>query len=128
LAGAAKAAEVFLARRMLFRRAGGTVITTQFGRLHYPRYWHYDYLGGLLAMVEVGAITDDRCSAALDLLESQRLPDGGWAAVSAFYATSPGSRKSVDSVEWGDQGADRMNEWLTVDALAVLRAADRLKS
>jgi hypothetical protein len=128
LAGAAKAAEVFLARRMLFRRADGTRITTQFGCLHYPRYWHYDYLGGLQAMVEAGAIADDRCSAVLDLLESQRLRDGGWATVSTFYATSPGSRKSLDSVEWGDQGTSRLNEWLTVDALAVLQAAGRLRS
>jgi hypothetical protein len=128
LAGAAKAAEVFLARRMLFRRADGTRITTQFGCLHYPRYWHYDYLGGLQAMVEAGAIADDRCSAALDLLEAQRLRDGGWATVSTFYATSPGSRKSLDSVEWGDQGTSRLNEWLTVDALAVLQAAGRLRS
>ena len=128
LAGAAKATEVFLARRMLFRRADGTRITAQFGRLHYPRYWHYDYLGGLQAMVEAGAITDDRCSAALDLLESQRLPHGGWAALSTFYTTSPGSRRSPDSVEWGDQGPGRLNEWVTVDALAVLQAAGRLRS
>jgi hypothetical protein len=43
-------------------------------------------------------------------------------------ATSPGSRKSLDSVEWGDQGTGRLNEWLTVDALAVLQVAGRLRS
>ena len=85
MAGAAKAAEVFLARRMLFRRADGTRITAQFGCLHYPRYWHYDYLGGLEAMVEAGAIADDRC----------RLRSTSWSRSVFVTAGGPPSQRST---------------------------------
>jgi hypothetical protein len=66
---AERAAEVFL-RRKLFRRASdGRVINADFVALHYPLYWHYDFLGGLKAMKQVGRISDPRCIEAIDLLE-----------------------------------------------------------
>jgi hypothetical protein len=34
---------------------------------------------------------------------------------------------NADSVDWGGTGKKRTNEWVTVDALTVLRAAGRLK-
>jgi hypothetical protein len=33
---------------------------------------------------------------------------------------------NVDYVKWGVTSKRRLNEWVTVDALAVLRAAGRL--
>jgi len=39
-----------------------------------PRYWHYDMLGGLVAMAEMELIEDLRCADALDLLERKELP------------------------------------------------------
>ena len=35
---------------------------------------------------------------------------------------------NADYVDWGGTASRRMNEWVTVDALAVLRAAGRLES
>ena len=65
-AAARRAAEVFLERRLFKRRSTGGVIRLEFTQLHYPLYWHYDILGGLKAMTEVGAIHDRRCADALD--------------------------------------------------------------
>src|SRR2546422_5280606 len=125
---AKRASEVFL-RRALFRRVSdGRVIHPDFVALHYPLYWHYDFLGGLKAMTQLGRASDPRCAAALDLLESKRLPDGGWPAEKRYYKRSARTlQANADYVDWGGTSAKRMNDWVTVDALAVLRAAGRIR-
>ena len=128
---ALRASEVFLSRRLFKRRSDGRVIHPNFRMLHYPLYWHYDVLGGLKAMAEMGLVKDMRCGDALDLLERKELPSGGWPAEGRFYtlaATSdPDSvHGSHERVDWGGSGKSRMNEWVTVDALFVLRAAGRI--
>jgi len=125
---AKRASEVFLRRSLFKRVSDGEVIHPDFVALHYPLYWHYDVLGGLKAMAAIGRIRDKRCADALDLLEEKRLPDGGWPAERRYYTVSPKAMKTnADYVNWGGTGSRRMNEWITVDALAVLRAAGRLR-
>jgi hypothetical protein len=119
------AAEVFLVRRLAYRASTGTLIRAEFTKLHYPLYWHYDILGGLKAMMELGLLDDPRCHDALDLLESMRLP-GGWPAGARFYRAATGIAPLHDWVDWGGTSTRRANPWVTVDALAVLRAAGRL--
>lgn len=125
-----RAAEVFLTRRLYRRRSDGRTIAPDFVAFHYPHYWHYDVLGGLVAMAELGKIRDRRCVEALDLLESKRIEDGGWPAEKRYYAVSGRSamRANADSVSWGGASRSRMNEWVTVEALAVLAAAGRLRA
>ncbi|MDQ7904099.1 hypothetical protein RB614_06125 [Phytohabitans sp. ZYX-F-186] len=119
------AAEVFLVRRLAYRVSSGALIRAEFAKLHYPLYWHYDILGGLKAMAELGLLGDPRCADALDLLESTRLADG-WPAQARFYRTSGDIAPHNDCVDWGGTSARRANPWVTADALAVLRAAGRL--
>ena len=77
-------------------------------------------------MAEAGFIGDACCKDALDLLESKRLPDGGFPAEQAYYhATARRSRNGRSLVDWGGVSVRHMNEWITVDALAVLKAAGR---
>jgi hypothetical protein len=122
---ALRAAEVFLERRLFRRRSGGNIIKQEFTKLHYPLYWHYDILGGLKAMAEAGLIGDPRCADALDLLESKRLADGGWPAEAKYYHVSDAVELGAEMVDWGETSSRVMNEWVTVDALSVLRAAGR---
>jgi hypothetical protein len=124
-----RAADVFLKRRLYKRIRDVQVMAPDFVALHYPHYWHYDVLAGLTAMVEIGKIRDPRCADALDLLESKRLPDGGWPADRRYYTVSRGAamRSNADSVSWGPTGRTRMNEWVTAEALTVLGAAGRLR-
>jgi hypothetical protein len=124
---AERAAEAFLSRKLFRRRRDGRVMNAQFLRLHYPCYWRYDILCGLRTMAEAGFIQDPRCAEALDLLESKRLPDGGWPAEERFYRTSNPAGSGMDVVDWGGVHKKRMNEWVTVHALAVLKAAGRLR-
>ncbi len=124
-----RAAEVFLRRRLFKRVSDGRVMNRDFVALHYPLYWHYDYLGGLKAMTQVGLVRDPRCADALDLLEERQLAGGGWPAEKRYYKVSPKAMVSnADFMDWGGTGPKRMNEWVTVDALAVLRSAGRLRS
>ena len=119
-----EASEVFLRRKLFKRVSDGRIIHADFVALHYPLYWHYDFLHGLKAMVQVGRINDPRCADALELLERKRLPDGGWPAEKRYYKVSPKAMvANADYVDWGGASAKRMNEWVTVDALGVLRAA-----
>jgi hypothetical protein len=121
------AAEVFLARDLFRRRLDGSPMNPSFLKLHRPLYWHYDILGGLVAMAELNLLVDPRCDAALDLLESKRLGDGGWPAEAKFYSTSEKAPSNTSAVDWGGTGSKRMNPWVTVQALSVLVKAGRLK-
>lgn len=120
------AAEVFLKRRLYRRQTDGQVIDDDFVRLHYPPYWHYDILFGLKVLAEAGFIGDPRCQDALDLLESKRLPDGGWPAEKKYYRVTDKRVPGRSLVDWGGTGRRRMNPWVTVDVLYVLRVAGRL--
>lgn len=123
---ALRAAEVFLSRRLFKRRSDGRVIHPEFIQLHYPLYWHYDVLAGLKAMADLGLINDPRCSDALDLLERKELPGGGWPAERRYYRVASQVELHADYVDWGGTSRIRMNEWVTTDALYVLREAGRL--
>lgn len=129
---ALRAADVFLKRRLFRRQHGGAVMDHRFTRLHYPAYWHYDLLAGLTAMADAGLINDPRCREALGWLEAKRLPDGGFPAEEAFYRhppkTWPSGRRATGGslVSWGGVHKRRLNEFVTVQALAILRAAHRL--
>lgn len=132
-AAAERAADVFLRRRMFRRLSDGEIMNPQFLQPAYPPYWHYDVLFALKVMAEGGWIGDPRCQEALDWLESQRLPEGGFAAGAKYYTwlknpVAGEKRASTRSlVDWssGTTGGG-MNPWVTVDALAVLKAAGRL--
>lgn len=123
---AKRAAELFLCRNLFKRRRDGKVMDPDFVLLHYPCYWHYDVLMGLKVMAEAGFIRDPRCEDALDLLESKQLPSGGWAADDRFYRSANTWVSNADLVSWGPVGKTKMNEWITADALTVLKAAGRV--
>jgi len=123
---AARAAEVFLCRQLYKRRRDGQVMDPHFVRLHYPLYWHYDILFALKVMAEAGFIGDPRCAAALDLLESRRLPDGGFPAEESFARPSRPQLSGYSPVSWGGTSKKTLNPFVTADALYVLRQAGRL--
>jgi hypothetical protein len=120
------AAEVFLKRRLFRSLHDGSLMNQEFIQLHYPPYWHYDILAALKIMAEAALIHDPRCQEALDLLESKRLPDGGFAAEGKFYRTAASAKTGRSTVNWGVTKEGKMNEFVTAEALTVLRAAGRL--
>lgn len=121
-----RAAGVFLDRELFKRRSTGAVIHREFVQLHYPLYWHYDVLGGLKVIAEAGMIRDRRCRAALDLLETKRLPDGGFPAEARYYKRSKQIELGGEMVDWGGTSRRVSNPWVTADALTVLTAGGRV--
>ena len=124
-AAAVKASEIFLKRELFISQRTGKVIHPEFTYLHYPLYWHYDILAGLKVMAEAGFIDDKRCGRALDLLESKMLNDG-WPAEKSFYKVSDEIILGADYVDWGGTGKRKSNEWVTADALYVLKKSGRI--
>lgn len=120
-----RASNVFLKRRLFRRQSDGSVIHPDFVRLHDPCYRHYDVLVALKVLAEAGLIRDWRCDEALDLLESRRLPDGGFPAEARYYSAGAGTKTGSSRADWGGVSRRRMNEFVTADALYVLKAAGR---
>ncbi len=117
-----RAAEIFLKRNLFQRQRDGQVISPDFVKLHYPCYWHYDILFGLKVMAEAGFSGDTRCREALDLLVSKRLPDGGFPAEAKYYRVTPTQMTGRSLVNWGGTSQKRLNEFVTADALYVLKS------
>ncbi len=122
---AERAADVFLSRRLFKRIQDGAVMDRHFVLLCYPPYWHYNILFGLKVMAEAGFISDPRCIEALDLLESKRLPDGGFPADESYSRPTNPSLSGYTPVRWGGKSTKKMNPFVTADALYVLRMAGR---
>lgn len=126
-----RAAGLLLKRRLFKRLSDGTVMDPSFTRLRYPAYWHYDVLAGLKALAAAGFVGDQRCADALELLQAKQLAGGGWPAQGKYYRYyPPGTRVGAgppSRVDWGPTGKTKMNEWVTADALYVLREAGRLE-
>lgn len=121
-----RAADIFLKRQMFRRQRDGELIAPSFVQLHYPCYWHYDILAGLKVMAEAGFISDPRCQPALDLLESKRLPGGGFPAEAKYYRRTATMVSGRSLVLWGSISKIKPNAFVSVDALTVLVAAGRL--
>jgi hypothetical protein len=107
------------------------VMDPNFTRLRYPPYWHYDVLAGLKALAAAGFVREPRCDDALELIESKQLAGGGWPAQGKYYRYYPPGEKPgagpPSRVDWGPTGKEKLNEWVTADALYVLREAGRLE-
>lgn len=126
LAAAGRAAEFLLARRLLWRRRDGSLVKLSWvGRIdaiHYPLQF-YDVLIALQVMAEIGKINDPRCAAALELLASKRLPDGGFPLEVKNCRTSDKVVSRGSFADWGPAGRTRSNPYVTIEALAVLARA-----
>lgn len=117
-----RASEVFLTRNLYKGAHNGKVIREEFVKLHYPLYWHYDILGALKVFADIGITKDPRLNDALELLREKELPSGGWAAESKYYTkVSKQVSLGADYVDWGGTSKKKMNEWVTADALYVLK-------
>ncbi len=125
-AAARRAAEVLLERRLYKRRRDGAIIDPNFTRIVFPYYAHYSFFFALQVLAEAGFVGDERCQDALDLLESKRLPGGGFPLENRIYTVSQEKVTRGSNVDWGPAGKTRLNEFVTADALFILNRAGRL--
>jgi hypothetical protein len=120
---AERTAELFLEHRLFRALATGEPIKPDWLLPHYPAYWHYDAPRALTILARMGLVRDPRAGDALDLLAGGRREDGTWTAVRPWWRPPGSSGSNVEVVDWGRRGP---SEFVTLDALRVLRAAGRL--
>lgn len=126
LAAADRAAELLLARRLLWRRGTGELLRPGWGapvdRIGYPIQF-YDVLFALQVMAQIGRIGDPRCADALALLAAKQLPDGGFPLEERNAVTSAAIVSRGSHADWGPTGRRTSNPLVSLLALGVLRAA-----
>ncbi len=123
LEAARRTAELMLDHRLFRSHRTGEVILPAWLKLHYPLYWHLDFLQQLLVLSRLGRLTDPRLDEALDLLEKRRLADGCWRPGEYYWKRIGGKQLYSEAVDWGRGGPNVM---ITLNALRVLKAAGRL--
>ncbi len=126
LRAADRAAELVLARRLLWRQHDGHLISPAWrGRpdqIHYPSQF-FDVLFALQVMADLGRIGDPRCADALALLDSKRLADGGFPLERPGAVTSDRVVSGGSYARWGPTGRRRSNPLVSLAALKVIQAA-----
>ena len=131
LMAADRAAELLLSHRLLWR-TDGSLLSPSWGppveRINFPLQF-YDVLYALEVMAEMGRLGDPRCADALALLESKRLPDGGFPLEARNVVVSPDRIVSRGSfAAWGPAGKSHSNPLVSLAALEVIAAADRTRT
>jgi hypothetical protein len=107
-----RAIEFMLAHRLYRSDRTGEVVADRFTHLTYPWHWHYTVLRGLDYLRLTAAIHDARLDDPIQLLLSQRKPNGRWP----LQKRIPGTLL----VEMERPGSD--SRWNTLRALRVLRS------
>jgi hypothetical protein len=119
-AAARRGAGLLLEHRMFRALSSGEPIQREWLTLHWPPYWHYEVLQGLVVLARMGLAGDPRAADGLELLRERRHANGRWRASNRWWKP-PGSSRAPEAVDWRtDDTAHRM---VTLRALAVLRAA-----
>ncbi len=125
LEAAKKTSEIFLKRKLFKKVSDGSVINPKFTKICYPSYWHYNILACLTYLAEAGQTGDARCTEALDLLESKRLPDGSFPAETKYYSyitcTQDKNKSGSSLINFGGTSSKAGNEFVTADAVFVLK-------
>jgi hypothetical protein len=116
---ALRTAELFLSHRLFRVLETGEPIDRRWLALRWPPYWFYNVLHALVVLARLGLARDPRAEDALEIVRGKQLPDGRWKADGTWWRP-PGSKASVDVVDWGREGP---NELVTLNALRVLQAA-----
>jgi hypothetical protein len=70
--------EYLLERGLMRARSTGQIIDPRFTMFSYPTRWYYDVLRGLDYLRSTGAVFDERCAEAVDLVVSKRDGEGRW--------------------------------------------------
>jgi len=119
--------ELLLEHDLLFHRDGRLIVPNWGPRpdlIGFPVRF-FDVLLVLELMTDLSRTDDPRCARALDLLVSKRTADGGFPMETRRARTADEICSNCTFADWGPGGKTRMNPWVTIRALRVLRVAGR---
>lgn len=119
-------AEILLTRQVYLKRTNGKPLRPVYTKTAYPYPRLYNFMAGLHILTRSGHITDRRCDAALDLLESKFIEGQGWEMERKLFHHNK-NKEDFTNVHWEKETFGKANQFLTVDALEILRKAGRFK-
>lgn len=109
----------------LERRLGVDDTYEPWRRIHFPRHYYYDVLGGLELATALGDARDARLAPALEWLGAKRGADGRWSAEAVHPDIGDGAGyelRAGEGVAPLEVGA--ADKWVTLAARRVLRRVD----
>ena len=122
------ASEFFLKHHLYRSDHTGEIIHPSMVELHYPLYWHCDILQELVILARAGKLAGSRTRQAIDLVEKKRGPDGLWRPEGYYWSMRRKiSKINVSNVEIVDWGRSGPNEFITLNAMRVLKASGRVR-
>jgi hypothetical protein len=119
--------ELLLEHHLLYHRSGALIVPNWGPRpdkIGFPVRF-FDVLLVLELMADVSRLDDPRCDRALDLLLSKGTADGGFPMEVRRARTATEICSNCTFAGWGPGGKTRMNPWVTIRGLRVLRTAGR---
>lgn len=117
VAAARSRGEEYLLKRRLFRSlSSGDVVDPRFTMFSFPTRWYYDVLRGLDYFRSTGAVLDERCSEAVDLVEGKRDPGGRWALENVHQGPTHFRMEGPEGSpsRWNTLRARRVLDWAGV--------------
>lgn len=117
-------AEILLERQVYLKRTNGKPLRPVYTKTSYPYPRLYNFMAGLHILTRSGHIADRRCDVALDLLESKFIEGQGWEMERKLFHHNK-SKEDFTNVHWEKEKLGKANQFLTVDALEILRKARR---
>jgi hypothetical protein len=116
-----RAASFVLDHKVYRSHRTGRVVDKRWLGLHWPPYYGYTCLWGLLVLARAGALPDPRADDAIALIRGRQLQSGAWPVDGPYGWRSPPMRRPErDPAGWPQSGPSEM---LTLNALRALRAA-----
>jgi hypothetical protein len=117
--------ELLLGHELLYHRSG-EIMQPNWGPranlIGFPVRF-FDPLLVLELMADAGRLADPRTGRALHMLRSKQTRDGGFPMEVRRARTADVICSNCSFASWGPGGKTRMNPWVTINALRVLRIA-----
>ncbi|HEX2221335.1 MAG TPA: hypothetical protein VHK06_02305 [Candidatus Limnocylindria bacterium] len=122
---ARRTAELILSHRVFRSLRTGEPLAPSTMVLHYPPYWRYDLLHGLVVLSRMALATDPRADDAVAHLHARRGTDGRWRAGARWWSPPGSDRPGREVLDWREGARD--DRMVTLHALRVLAARGELE-
>lgn len=121
-----RAAHILVERELFKRLTDNSIIDSHFLQLFYPTYYHYNILFGLKVLVEMDYPYNVKLDTPINLLLTKQLPNLGFPAERKYYVVTDFEKTGKSLISWGTVNKNLMNEFITLDALIVLKHYNKI--
>jgi hypothetical protein len=113
-------------REIFLTKKTKKLIHPSMAELSYPAFFHYNSLSALKTLADIGFKNTGCLDRALDSIEEKELKTGGFPSEKKRYSFSQNHKTRSMLAEWGPTGKTRMNGYVTVEVLSILKHYKRI--